>query len=174
MKYFSETSNDTEFKGLKGLPEYYPVPYDQQDMLFYIQRNQNRNTIIYQLNKNLDGFINIDKPVNVYWKEFERNGVISEINFLQEKLAYGYRFNTINNETLQLSIVSYPSYMIYLTKIDGKYKAISKFNDHWAQLTNIYVYAEDFGVFPDVKYIELYGMITETGLPCYEKINISE
>ncbi len=173
MKLSYARNKNTFSKGIDGLPENYPVPSEERDMLFYIQRNQNFNTVVYQLNRNADGFINHDKPLNVYWKEYEEDGSNREINYLQEKLAYGYTHKIINNDTFELSIVSYPSYKLYITKREDKYIVVSRFMGEWALLTNIYVYADDLGAFPDVKYIEFYGEQTD-GLPCYEKLNISE
>ena len=46
--------------GQAGLPADYPVPGKADDLLFYIQRNQNKNTVVYNLNRNLDGTVNKD------------------------------------------------------------------------------------------------------------------
>jgi len=166
--------NKAYTQGLNGLPAGYPVPSEEDNVLFYIQRNQNINTVIYQLNLTSEGCINHDRPLNVYWKEYESNGNIKDINLLQAKLAYGYQHSTINNNTIEIGVVSYPSYKIILTEIDGKYKALSKFGGEWQTLTNIYVYADEFGAFPNVRYVELYGMEEATGLPCFERLSISE
>ena len=173
MKLSYADKKDVHIKGLKGLPENYPVPYDQDGMMFYIQRNQNFNTVIYQINVSPQGVLQLDKPLNVYWKEYARSGGVRKINYLQEKLAYGYTHSIINEDTFQVQIVSYPRFKMILTKVEGEYKMLGKFNGQWAILTNIYVFANDLGAFPDVKYIELYGDGQSDGMPCYEKIIIS-
>jgi len=170
---YAET-NKSYIKGLAGLPSDYPVPSSESDMLFYIQRSQNFNTVIYQLNTTPDGFINESNPINVYWKNYESGGEIMNINLLQAKLAYGYAHKVINKHTVEINVVSYPSYRMMLTLVDGSYKILSKFNGRWEILTNIYVYVEDFGVFPSVKYVELYGQQQSTDLPCFERLSISE
>ncbi|MEE9439998.1 MAG: DUF4833 domain-containing protein [Saprospiraceae bacterium] len=157
--------------GFSGLPEYYPTPKGIEDMLFYIQRNQNTNTIVYQINRNSFGEINNSDPINVFWKQYNDNGKEKQLNYIQRKLAYGYEFQDINIEVTQIQIVAYPQYKIYITKKDfGIYKALSKINNIWAELLNVYVFANESGAFPVVKYIELYGQEVDSKLPCYEKI----
>jgi len=175
MKLSYTDKKDVHTTGLKGLPEHYPVPKDEEDLLFFIQRNQNLNTVVYQLNRTLDGSINLSEPINVYWKEYSEQGGTKNINLLQRRLAYGYEFKVINNKTLQIHIVSYPDYKIYITvDEEGKATAISKMQGEWSQLTNIYVFAEDLGAFPNVKYVELYGDRQSDGLPSYERLKIAD
>ena len=54
-------------KGQYGLPEHYPSPPISKDILFYIQRNQNLNTVVYELNRLHDGRINEEYPMHIYW-----------------------------------------------------------------------------------------------------------
>lgn len=168
----NNTQNTYDIVGHQGLPECYPVP-DVEDMLFYIQRNQNTNTVIYKINRNYNDSINTNKPFYIFWKQYFGGGQDSEINFIQQKLAYGVEYDAINADTIKMNIISYPEYKIYVTKDDeGKYIATSKIDGVWAKLSNVYVFAEGRGAFPVVKFLELYGIRMDNGLPCYEKINI--
>jgi len=167
-----DKKNDYNIKGLKGLPECYPVP-DVKDMLFYIQRNQNTNTVIYQILKDNNGSFISNNPINVFWKQFNNNGKDQPLNYIQRKLAYGYEFDIINKDALQINIISYPDYKVFVTKNDDHiYKAVGKINNIWAELSNVYVFVDEQGAFPVVRYLELYGMHIDNGLPCYEKIDI--
>lgn len=167
-----DKKNDYNIRGLKGLPENYPIP-DVEDMLFYIQRNQNPNTVVYQIHKGSSGNFVGSNPINVFWRQYDNNGKDKPLNYIQRKLAYGYEFDVINKDAFQMSIVSYPNYRIFVTKNDDQiYKAVGKINNLWAELSNVYVFVEEQGAFPVVKYLELYGMQIDTGLPCYEKIDI--
>ncbi len=167
-----DKKNDYNIRGLKGLPENYPIP-DVSDMLFYIQRNQNPNTVIYQIQKDCSGSFVRNNPIYVFWRQFDNNGKDKPLNYIQRKLAYGYDYDVINNDAIQMNIISYPNYKIFITKNDEQiYKAVSKINNRWAELSNVYVFVEEQGAFPVVKYLELYGIQIDTGLPCYEKIDI--
>lgn len=166
-----DKKNDCNIRGLHGLPENYPIP-DIPDMLFYIQRNQNPNTVVYQILKDNGGSFIRNNPIYVFWRQYDNAGKDKPLNYIQRKLAYGYEYDIINNDAIQMNIVSYPKHSIFITKNDNHiYKAISKINNIWAELTNVYVFVDEQGAFPVVKYLELYGIHADSGLPCYEKID---
>ena len=167
-----DKKNDYNIRGLHGLPEHYPVP-DVEDMLFYIQRNQNPNTVIYQIAKDNSGLFSPNNPINVFWRQYDNSGKDKPINYIQRKLAYGYEYDVINKDTILMNIISYPQYKIFITKNDEEvFKAVGKINELWAELSNVYVFVEEQGAFPVVKYLELYGVHIDNGLPCYERIDI--
>jgi len=167
-----ESKNYCKILGLAGLPEHYPSPCDD-DMLFFIQRNQNTNTVIYKLNLNSSEQLDLNNPVEVYWRLYDSNREKTPLNAIQRELAYGIDYDIINKDTIEMNVVSYPSFKIYISKNDeGEYEPIAKINDMWSTLSNVYVYAEDNGAFPMVKYVELYGVCKSTNLPCYEKFSI--
>lgn len=162
-----------QVEGCKGLPEHYPCPPDSDNLLFYIQRNQNMNTVVYELNRLHDGTINQEYPMHVFWLRYSENGEVQELNYIQNKLAYGYESTLINNESFEFELVSYRKLKFYIGKdTHEKYKAFTKINSEMAQIINIYVYVEDFGLFPDVKYIELYGQTISNSSYVYEKLYI--
>src|ERR1700753_4000546 len=65
----------------------FPVPADNVSRLFYVQRNPNTNTIIYELN-NKDGHLDTENPIHVYWIKYADKGQLEELNYIQRKLAY--------------------------------------------------------------------------------------
>lgn len=160
-------------KGEKGLPEDYPTPPVDNNLLFYIQRNHNKNTIVYEANCLHDGRINEEFPMHVFWIRYSDQGEQKELNYIQNKLAYGYVSNVISTQCFEFSLVSYDKKKFYIDKKScGGYGVYTKINEKNALLTNVYVFAEELGVFPKVKYIEFYGYCTETLLPLYQKIKI--
>lgn len=167
-----DNKNTCLINGLKGLPEDYPTP-EVNDMLFYIQRNQNKNTVIYKVNRGCNNCVSLDNPIDIFWIRYQHNGGTSPINDIQKKLAYGIDHQIINNDTILINLVSYPQYKIYITsKNDNTYEAVSKINGTYSILSNVYVFAEENGAFPIVKYLELYGIRKSDGFPCFEKIII--
>jgi hypothetical protein len=169
---FDDKQNIYDITGHKGLPEHYPVP-EVEDMLFYIQRNQNTNTVVYKINRDCNNRINNSDPFYVFWKQYYKGGKDSEINIIQQKLAYGVQYDIINSDSIKMNIISYPVYNIYVNKDENnKFKAIGQIDGFWSQLSNVYVFAEERGAFPVVKFLELYGTRLDDGLPCYEKIII--
>ena len=158
--------------GEAGLPRHYPVPPETDDLLFYIQRNQNENTVIYEVNRDASGLVNLDLPMVASWIQYSWGGKKKELNYIQSKLAYGYNSEEISSELIKFNFVSYERLVFYITLSEGREKYIVTFrmNEELVKLKNIYVFAQEMGVFPDVKFIELYGEELESGMPVYQKI----
>ena len=158
-------------KKYSGFPPNYPVP-QSTNTLFYIQRNVNKNTVVYDLNFKEDGSLDPKKPLNVYWVMYENNGQRKNLNFLQRKLAYGYNITKSDGYEIELQLVSYKKRKIYLALDDeGNYKAYMLINGTTAILKNIFVYANESGAFPSVEYVEMFGVNEAEDRVVYEKIS---
>ena len=160
--------------GSQGRPGWYPVPPADPDLLFYIQRNQNQDAIVYQVNRTPEGLINDHLPMDAYWMRFSAGGERRELNEYQSRLAYGYESNKISSELYAFQFVSYHDMTFYINKLDktSAYRVVYQEDGKNIALNNIYVYALEFGVFPDVKYIEFFGTDLESNAEHYKKILI--
>lgn len=155
----------------RGRPRDYPVP-QVENLLFYIQRNYNSDAIVYQLNLNLDGLININEPIKVFWIRYSEGNKIKELNYLQKKLAYGYTSAQISQNLFEFELVSYSKRFFLAKQEDNSYKVFTSINSEQAILNNVYIHADEDGVFPDVKFIELYGNKCGESDIKYEKITL--
>ena len=166
--------NKSQFRinGEAGLPEDYPIPHGVDDLLFYVQRNLNKNTIVYALNKNPDGFINEDYPINVFWLRYSTDGSQGQLNNIQKK-AFGYTARKITNNAFECKMTSFESLKFYV-HLDNQKRSqvVTSINGHNCYLNNIYVYADEFGIFPQVKYIELFGTRCHNPFPEYQRIEL--
>lgn len=165
-----------QLPGEGGLPKHYPIPPESDDLLFYIQRNQNENTVIYEVKRGPSGLIDLDLPMIAYWIQYSWGGKKKKLNYIQNKLAYGYKSSDIASNLVRFQFVSYQDLVFYISKEEdsNKYMVSCQINGQLAKLKNIYVFAHELGVFPDVKYIELYGEQLSSNLPIYEKIVIEQ
>ena len=160
-------------KGEEGRPENYPMIDDYNELLFYIQRNQNINTVIYEVNTLPGGLISLNDPIKISWVFFEedKQKKVEKLNLIQKKLAYGYHHKVINNDLIEFRFVSYDHMTFYLSKnACGRFRVYSKFNGDYIEIDHIYVYAEDFGVFPQVKFVEFFGKNKIS--PFYHKLSL--
>lgn len=164
----------THLAGEFGLPENYPRPEYTDNLLFYIQRNHNRNTVVYEVNRNANGHVNEEFPINVFWIRYDDSGEVKELNYIQNKLAYGYDFKKINNHCYEFQLVSYRKLTFYFGRCDVStdFRCFTHIDGNLSRVTNIYVYVEDLGLFPNVKFIELYGTSIDSDEPAYEKLVI--
>ena len=164
--------NKRKFAAISGLPCHYPVPEKTKDLLFYIQRNHNLNTVVYNANLNLDGSIKEDEPIAIQWIRYDDAGETKDLTVMQSKLAYGCNFKKINDHSFQFQFVSYDALTFYLSKHDDDFAVFYKRDAEYIRLSNIYVHAEEFGLFPDVKFIELYGTTVDNNRPILQKIRL--
>ncbi len=162
--------------GSSGRPSWYPSPPADDDLLFFIQRNQNTDTIVYRVNRTIGGLIQEHIPMEAYWIRYTAGGIRCELNEIQNKLAFGYESMSISKELFTFQFVSYKEITFYISRAEGsdKFRALYQYDDKTIKLDNIYVYADEMGVFPVVKYIELFGRDDDTGESHYRKIEIAK
>ena len=162
--------------GSQGRPSWYPEPPEDKDLLFYIQRNQNQDAIVYRVNRTRNGTVNRHLPMEAYWIRFTEGGIRTELNQIQSQLAYGYDIDQISPDLYRFQFVSYKDLTFYMVRQGERddFKVTYQYDGKTVLLKNIYVYALEFGVFPDVKYIELFGEDFNSGEKDYRKIIIEK
>jgi len=151
----------------------YPVPPKNDNLLFYVQRSINKNTIVYDLNLLSNGKINTNEPIHPYWISYELGAKKEELSYIQKNYAYGLETKITNKDNFVVNFVSYKQRSIYLIKSgkDNSYKAYISIKGNFAELQRIFVKI-DGGTFwfPNVKYVEIFGYDNKTGKSVYEKI----
>ncbi len=175
MNISDDTSVFPIIDGLQGRPAHYPIVDDYDNLLFYIQRNQNLSTVVYEVNLQYADLLNISQPILMHWLQFDQFGMTEkkELNYIQKKMAYGYTFNIISGDLLEFRFVSYDKMKFYLGKdSNGRFKVFSKMDGHMIEINSMFVYSEDYGVFPQVKFVEFYGKNTDSGDTFYKKLNL--
>ncbi len=153
--------------------ESYPVPPKTNKLLFYIQRNHNANTIIYDANFDELGNLIEDRPIDVYWIRYEENGQRMELRSIESLFAYGVKCNksdTLENQ-YKVKLVADEKRGFWL-KQKGPFKVCiyTLISKRPSQLDHLYINADNSGIWPRVKYIELFGTDIKTKESTYEKI----
>lgn len=156
-----------------NIPPNYPIPEKTMNRLFYIQRNHNKNTVVYDANYKSTGIIDEEKPINVYWIRYEEGGRTMDLRAIEKRMAFGVKCKKLEGRTNQFKIklVAYNE-REFLLKQEGLFKAnmygfIAK---KQSRLDYMYIFADNSGILPDVKYVELYGTAINSGEKVYEKI----
>ncbi len=159
--------------GHKGRPSHYPSIIREDGLLFYIQRNQNINTVIYTVNTKSGGVVDLCEPISIQWIKYKDDGSqeTQDINYIQRKLAYGYNHTVISNELIEFVFVSYSDLKFYICRSgDSHFVVKARFAQNLIEIDHIYVFAEDLGVFPQVKFVEIFGWTEDDHQPFYHKI----
>jgi len=158
---------------LKEEGEKYSVPSKSRKSLFYIQRNHNRNTIVYDANFDKSGQLNKEEPIHVYWIRYEERGQKMELRTIEKWYAYGVKASKIknNNKEFKINLVA-SSKKEFLLKEENSFKAAvyTTINGKQAKLEHLYIFADNTGFWPKVKYIELFGEDITSGESVYEKL----
>lgn len=148
-----------------------PIPNEKRQ-LFYLQRDPDANTVIYQLNV-VDGVVDADEPVNVYWIRYAEGGTRKSLNFVQRTMAYGVSHKLLDNGDFELRLAAYKSKPLRLSYCEKskEYKVYASINNREAKLDRIFVRIDGGSMFsPDIAYFELSGRDTATLAGVAERI----
>lgn len=163
---------------LAGGPEphlVFPTPSGVANQLFYLQREPNTNTVIYQLNVNSAGQLDEDEPINVFWIRYTEQGQREDLNFIQRKFAYGLSAKRVGPNKYELKFAAYDKMPFYLMKssVDNAYHVFTSMANKQIALTRVYLHIEG-GTFwvPNVKYIEFKGWNATTREPTVARVDV--
>ena len=150
----------------------FPVPKGNPNQLFYLQRTNNTNTIVCELNLNNKGQLNEETPVHVFWIRFSEGGIRKELNYIQKMFAYGIKSQPQGNGAHKLHFVSYKKQTLMLMPSlkDNKYHVYATINQKQALLNRIFLKV-DGGSFwsPNIVYMEMKGTDAVTGKELVER-----
>jgi hypothetical protein len=153
----------------------FPVPPKSEDLLFYLQRTVNSNTVVYELNRNKNGEIDLHEPVKIQWIQYAKDSSYEPLNYVQRTFAYGINARLFDekNKSFMLHFVSYNEKPLYLLRsaMDNKYHVYIHINNKLLILDKIFVQI-DGGTywFPEISYVEVSGTIPSTSEKLTEKI----
>lgn len=160
-------------KKVKGsTPLIFPIPPDSPIRLFYIQRSNNSNTVIYDANMLKNSSLNPKEPVHTYWIRYAEGGVKEELSTIQRTLAYGLHTNKMKDNigSYEGCFFAYRKrkFVVKMNK-DNEPIALFPINGKLQILDHVWVQVEEAGLTPKIPYIELFGKDIKSGLPVYEK-----
>lgn len=154
----------------------YPVPPKTEKLLFYIQRNHNENTIMYDALFTKNGDLNPEKPIDAYWMRYQEDSTRKELKWLDKK-AYGIEWESIDGKPgdFDVELVADESRNFTLKQIaPNKAVLYTTINNLPAEIEHLWIQADNSGMWPTVLYIELFGFDVETKKPVYEKMIMDE
>ncbi|MVN75304.1 DUF4833 domain-containing protein [Hymenobacter sp. HMF4947] len=153
----------------------FPVPTGIINQLFYLQRDPNINTVIYQLNVNNAGKLDEEEPVKVFWIRYAEQGERKDLNFIQRKFAYGLSAKKIAPDKYELKFAAYDKVRFFLMKstADNAFHVYTTIANKQIILSRVYLRIEG-GTFwvPNVKYIEFKGLNTATREQVIERVAV--
>lgn len=165
-----------QLAGFASAQEKLPVPADSKERLFYLQRDPNPNTVIYDINYLPDGTIDEEKPVKIYWIKYAKGGTVEELLPIEEKLAYGATTVLVDKKagTYKMNMVAYKKMDILLKPSKSstkKYHAEVTANGKTLHVQKVFLRLENPNSFkPKLIYIEFTGKDVKTGKTITERV----
>jgi len=142
--------------------------------LFYLQRTSNKNTIVYDLNM-VNGMLNKEDPVHVYWIRYSDQGQRQELSYIQRTFAYGLKATPLANDAgFVMHFVSYKKYLLYLVKSpDNRYRVYTTVNAKKVVLNRIFIKLNGGSFWsPNVEYVEIKGVDASNGREITDRLKI--
>jgi hypothetical protein len=135
-----------------------------------MQRSQNTNTIIYELNLK-NGIMDSIEPVHVYWICYAEKGQREELTGIQRKYAYGLATKFISKDHYELHFLANKKYFLLLMKgLDEKYHVYDTINQKEAIVSRIYIQTKGGSpLSPKIDYVTFTGIDPDSGKEVFEK-----
>jgi hypothetical protein len=148
----------------------FPTPTGNSNQLFFLQRTQNINTVVYELNMK-NGILDSLDPVHIFWICYAEKSQKEELTELQRKHAYGLATKYISKDHYELRFLAKKKYVIELMKgNDNNYHVYDQINQKLAILTRVYLQIHGGTLLsPNIEYVQLNGIDPGTGSIVSEK-----
>ena len=137
-----------------------------QNLLFYITKSTNKNSVIYVYQCHADKTLDVLNPIKAYWAMREVEGNPTEdLTFIEAKMAYGYSVNSIDDETVEFNITPLKEHTLTIKKRKDKsvYSAFIELEGKEYILKKVFVQLEEGVMMDSVQYLKLYLEDPETG-----------
>ena len=143
--------------------------YRTEHRLFHISRSVNKNLVCYDANLK-GGKLDNEHPLKVYWVNREEHpGEIGELNYIQRKMAYGYKKISGDQEECICSLTAYSARKLTVTRQGDEYVCLITINNLPSILHSLYVKASPRNPL-SVEYVELRGVSLSDGQPVTERV----
>ena len=135
--------------------------YETSERLFHIARSANKNLVCYDANI-VEGKLDTKNPLKVYWVNREEHpGETNGLNYIQRKLAYGYKLVSRGQDQCVCTLTAYPKRKLTISHLGTEYICTVIINNQQAILKSLYVKANPNNPL-SVEYVELRGISMET------------
>ena len=132
--------------------------------LFKIERNRDKDEVLYDINLDSEGKINIRNPIRIYWIKHTLGGIEENLSWVQRKFGYGLKFFRVNDSQVIFRFVSHINRDFSLRKNnEGYYKVYTSSNNEIIEVNKLFIQF-DGGTFlsPKVTKVELHGIDLKT------------
>lgn len=133
--------------------------------LFKITRSLDINEIIYETNTTVDGILDKDEPIIMYWIKYTDNKKREELNWGQRNFGYGLSFYDIKKYTAKFTFIAYDKREFKLKRDQNKKYRVYVFSEgEEKQLLRMHIEITGGTFwFPEISEVRLYLKNLNTG-----------
>ena len=165
-------SQVTELDHIPSTRPDYPVP-DEPNMLFYIQRSVNSNTVVYAAHVDSRERIDPDAPVDAYWRWYNVDGQRKPLNLVERTIAYGVKSVAHGGAggAVTFEVAALPERKLVLDLDAHKRpEALMQIGDRWVRLVYVFLQVDNSGLLPSVTALDIFGFDQLTGKALREHV----
>lgn len=154
----------------------YPIPPENNGKrLFYIQRSNNSNTIVYEANLDADNKLDPNNPVNVFWRRYNTDGKKKPLKWFENAFAFGIESEAVKKGGFLINLVSYRKRKGHLYQNEtGKIIFEGKLANKKVMLSHAFIQTDNGdALIPIIYYIDVSGIEIETNKPITERIIVT-
>ena len=155
-----------------GLSYDFPMPPRHDDQLFFIQRSENANTLVYDANFREDGSLDPRQPVIVYWLRYQHeNGRRMALRKLEKRWIWGVVSKRLNagQAVYEINLACCRGRKARLViGDDGRAQVVLRINGEPARLKHVFVTVGEYEFLPNVTQVEIFGEDLTDGRQVYE------
>jgi hypothetical protein len=152
-----------------------PMAARIKNLLFFVQKSPDANTVVYELNLNEDGTLCSQDPVKVSWIMYAEDGKREELTSTERKHVYGIQSQNLGNDEYEIHLMAYTKLPLFLrrSQTDNKYKIYIKDEGQPYLLKRMFIKLDRCSFwYPKVQYIDLVAVDTANGREILRRINI--
>ncbi len=164
------------FSSISGMPPFERGTGDFQHkpatFLFYLERNRDADKVYYQVNTDKNGFLNTQKPIDIFWIKYTQEQQKKPLTRIQKKYSYGIKYKNISRKEATFQFAStHEKYFKIKQNRSGEYKVFTMMNGKWIILEKMYVhFSGGTYLMPVLGHIELFFSDPYSGDPIVQQI----
>jgi hypothetical protein len=112
------------------------------------------------------GRLDPKNPIEVFWRVFDEDGRRHGLNWFEQTMAYGVSVQPARGvrDAFDGYVVTFPEMQFRVDISEsGAPECIVQLNGHRARLISIYIELDESSVWPRPRFLNIYGMDTQSG-----------
>lgn len=162
-----------EYNSTPAMRPSWPIP-NEPNQLFYLQRSQNSNTIVYTSLFDGNGNLNPKRPAQAYWRRYNTDGARKPLKKIEQRFAYGLNIKKRSTPgEFTVSLKPLPEIKMLLRQTGpGKAELIADIGGKQVRAIYAFITIDESGLIPKVTDLTLFGRDLATGKTIAETYSV--